>query len=273
MEHAPAPWPDAEPDPQPGFRAGFEAEGFRLLGAEVLVRPAGAELARLAAGYAPDDRRQFVANGQRPAQVLASPDGTAFVRLGWFWSMRWAEVTTVLADGGLVTTAADWGGDPAWPRTIRRWYSRTTDRRREQVLWAAPSRSARVVDGDADRIWAEHRAHVRDVAGPDADLPPHVDLASAVAVHDAAQECRIRMAGRAQVLSWLAGLLVAVGLVSTVPALTLAQRGPSWQAGVALVLVGYVVWNAVQKQVWLRARHWRRLCPRLRAPLPASVPG
>jgi hypothetical protein len=254
------------------LRAGFEAAGFRLLGAAVLVRPTGAEVRRLAAGYAPGDREEFRTHAARPAQVLASPDGTAFVLLAWFWSMPWAEVTTVLPDGGLVTTQADWGADPAWPRNVRRWYAATTDRRREQLLWAAPSRSVRVVDGDADRLWAVHRDHVREVAGRTDDVPPHRDLASAVALHDAAQACRQRLAARAQVVAWVAGLLVAVGLVAPASAFSLAQGGPSWQVGVILVLSGWVVWNTVQKHAWLRARHWRWLRRRLRAPLPASVP-
>lgn len=264
------PWPDAEPDPQPELRAGFEALGFRVLGAAMRVFPTEAQLERLAAGYVKVDRELFREWGGRPYQVLAAPDGTAFVRLGWFWSGRYAEFSTVLPDGRLVTTLTDWGVDPAWPRQIRRWYAATTDRHSEQHLWCAPSASARVVDGSAADLWSAHRAQVADVQGGAAPSWHH-GLVDALALYDAAQSSRNRSARRARLLAGLLGFLVALVPVVALSAVLL----PGFAASVVLGLVGWVVCVVAQKQLWLRARHWLWLHPRFIAPVPqpAAVGG
>lgn len=263
FQHAPAPWPPAEPDPQPELRAGFEALGFRVLGAAMRVFPTDAQFERLAAGYVQGDRELFREWGGRPYQVLAAPDGTAFVRLAWFWTGRYAEVSTVLPDGRLVTTSTDWGIDPAWPRQIRRWYAATTDRHREQQLWGSPSCSAKVVDGTPGDVWSAHRAQVADVQGGAAPSWHH-RLVDALALYDAAQASRNRSARRVRLLAGLFGFLVALVPVVALAAVLL----PGFGASVVLGLVGYVVCVVAQKQLWLRARHLLWLHPRFIAPVP-----
>lgn len=198
--------------------------------------------------------------------MLAAPDETAFVRLAWFWAGRYAEMSTVLPDGRLVTTSTDWGIDPAWPRQIRRWYAATTDRHREQSLWLSPSCSARIVDGPAAELWSAHRAHVVDLSGDGAAPSGHRTLEDAIAVYDAGQTSRMRSNARAQRLSQLAGFLVACALL--VP-LTVMLR-PGFATSVAMIGAGWLLWVVVQKQLWLRARHWRWLRPRFRAPVPQA---
>ena len=264
FQTAPAPWPPDEVDPQPDLRAGLEAAGFRLLGAAVRVLPTDAEVAAMAADYTPAERAQFL-RGDRPAQVLAAPDGTAFVRLDWFWSGTYAEMSTVLPGGGVVTTALDWGVDPAWPRVLSKRYAATTDRRREQVLWWASSRSLRIVDGDAADLWAAHQEHVADVHRGAGALPAHARLEDAVAMHDAAQACRMRAAGRSRLLAAAASLLAGAVLLVVLQAVLRPTLGWALLLGVpATVLV-----LAVHQPLWLRLRHWRRLHPVLRVRPPA----
>ena len=264
FHHTPGPWPAEEPEPQAEFHAGFEDLGFRLLGAAMRVEPTDAQVAQLAAGYAQDDREQFLAWAGRPNQVLAAPDGTAFVRLGWFWSGDYAEVVTVLPDGTMVTTTAEWGIDPAWPKQIRRWYAATTDRLREQELWSSPSSSSKVVAGTAADLWSAHRAHVLRFRGGEKPVTAHDQLPDAIAVFDATQACRQRSAGRAT----LVAAIVSFVLVATYLLVMNIAFRPSNVGHVLLVASGVVLVVVTQKQLWLRFRHWRWLRPRFRAPVP-----
>jgi hypothetical protein len=259
FQTAPAPWPVDEPDPQPDVRAGLEAAGFRLLGAAVRVLPTDAQVAAIAADYTPADGEELL-RGDRPAQVMAAPDGSAFVRLAWFWSGTYAEMTTVLPGGGVVTTAIDWGVDPAWPRVLRKRYAATTDSRREQVLWWASSTSLRIVRGDATELWDAHRAHVADVHPETAHLPAHARLEDAVATYDAAQACRMRAAGRSRLLAAAASLLAGAVLLVVLQVVLRPTLGWALLLGVPATVLAL----AVHQPLWLRLRHWRRLHPVLR---------
>jgi hypothetical protein len=265
FQTAPAPWPPDEVDPQPDLRAGLEAHGFRLLGAAVRVLPTDAEVTAIAADYTPADRDQLL-RGDRPAQVMAAPDGTAFVRLAWFWSGTYAELSTVLPCGRVVTTALDWGVDPAWPRVLRKRYDATTDRRREQVLWWASSRSLRIVDGDAAALWDAHREHVADVHRDAAALPVHARLEDAVATYDAAQACRMRAAGRSRLLAAAASLLAGAVLLIALQVVLRPTLGWALLLGVPATILAL----AVHQPLWLRLRHWRRLHPLLRVRPPVA---
>ena len=261
---APAPWPSAEPDPQPEVRAGLEEAGFRLLGAAVRVLPTDAQVAALAAGYAPADGAELL-RGDRPAQVMAAPDGSAFVRMAWFWSGTYAEMSTVLPSGRVVTTALDWGVDPAWPRASSRRYAATTDSRREQVLWWAPSASLRIVRGGAAELWDAHREHVAEAHRDAAALPVHARLEDALAMYDAAQDCRMRAAGRSRLLAATASLLAGAVLLVVLQVVLRPTLGWALLLGVPATVLAL----AVHQPLWLRLRHWRRLHPVLRVGPPA----
>jgi hypothetical protein len=244
------------------LRAGLEALGFRLLGAAVRVLPTDADAVALAAKYEPADGEAML-RGDRLAQVMVAPDGTAFVRMAWFWAGTYAEVSTVLPDGRVVTTALDWGIDPAWPRRMRRQFEATTDRRREQELWWAPSTSLRLVEGGAAELWAAHRAHVAAVHGA-AAVPVHARLADAVGVYDAAQACRMRAVVRSSRLAAVVALVIgAVLLVASHAILR-----PTFGWGLLLGMPATLLVLAVFQPLWLRCRHRRWLYPVLRAPVP-----
>jgi hypothetical protein len=265
---APAPWPAVEPDPQPDVRRGLEEAGFRLLGAAVRVLPTDAQVAALAADYAPADGAELLRN-DGPAQVMAAPDGSAFVRMAWFWSGTYAEMSTVLPSGRVVTTAIDWGVDPAWPRALSRRYAATTDSRREQVLWWAPSASLRIVRGGAAELWEAHRGHVAQVHRDGVALPAHARLEDAVVMYDAAQACRMRSAARSRLLAVVTSLLAGVVLMVLLVALQVLLRPPAGWALLLAVPPALLV-LVLHQPVWLRLRHWRRLHPVLRAPVPGG---
>jgi hypothetical protein len=264
----PMPWPATEADPQPDVRAGLEEAGFRLLGAQVRVLPTDAQVAALAADYTPADGAELLRN-DGPAQVMAAPDGSAFVRMAWFWSGTYAEMSTVRPCGRVVTTALDWGVDPAWPRALRRSYTASTDSRREQVLWWAPSASLRIVRGGAAELWAAHRQHVAEVHQDADPLPVHARLEDAVVMYDAAQACRTRSAARSRLLAVGAALLVGVVLMALVAMLQVVLRpAPGWALLLAVPPALAVL--LLHRPLWLRLRHWRRLHPLLRVPVPSA---
>lgn len=109
------PWPDTEPDAQPGIRAELEALGFALLGGCFIVGPGRDEILRIADSYLPEMRPQAREWLDRPGQVFGSPDRSAFVKVVWFFGCPYAEFSTVLHDGRLVQTEVAWGADPWWP--------------------------------------------------------------------------------------------------------------------------------------------------------------
>jgi hypothetical protein len=177
-------------------------------------------------------------------------------------------MSTVLPGGGVVTTALDWGVDPAWPRALSRGYAATTDSRREQLLWWAPSVSLRIVRGDAAELWDAHREHVAEVHRDAGPLPVHARLEDAVAVYDAAQACRMKSAARSRLLAVVASLLAGAVLMVLLGALQVVLRPPAGWALLLAVPPALLV-LALHRPLWLRLRHWARLHPVLRVRPPA----
>ena len=101
-------------------------EGFRLLGGCAASTEAGL---RAVAGHRSLVRtgprgRSSPGRGGAPGQVLAAPDGTAFVLLAWLWDCRYATFTTV-ARRRHRAADADASGAPI-PCGRRRWRGSTT---------------------------------------------------------------------------------------------------------------------------------------------------
>ncbi|MGD8200792.1 hypothetical protein ACQE98_09025 [Ornithinimicrobium sp. W1679] len=264
LESAAAPWPEDEPDPQPQLRAGLEALGFRLLGAQVLTDPEA--VVTLAEDYPADQGAELIEHGVRPAQVLRAPDGSAFARLAWFWSGTYGELTTVLVDGDVVTTVTDWNVDPPWPSAVAASYDRTTDRRQEQEQYFAQSRSVRIVDGDAAALWAEHERHVASLAPLRTLVPRHTSLQDAVAVYTYAQQARERRNLRSRLMAlalWAVLLLGAWLVLDLATPLNLAAK-------LLVVVVLAVGVGVVHPYVWVRLRHRPGPGPRHGAPVPSG---
>ncbi len=152
------------PELFPHLRQGFEALGFRRVGAVVEDLPPEG-LDALVEGF--DSRTEA---GYRtwtgvPSTALVSPDGATLALIGWFWDTPLVELTSILADGRPVSTRSPWQVDPPWPVAIQR-YWKYTDRRSEQLYDAMPGRSIEIADGlDPADLRAAHDEHLVRVGG------------------------------------------------------------------------------------------------------------
>lgn len=265
FEYVAVPWPAHVEDPQPGLRRSLEAAGFTLLGGCALTDAGRRSVGTIAASYGGEHAGTFARRAAEPSQVLASPDGTAFVVLAWLWECRYATFTTVLADGRLLQTSVDWEADPVWPQALAAHYHRTTDRHTEQLVLATDL-GTRIVAGGVEEAWEQHRARVAAAPGP---VPDHTSLTDLVRICTAESAARSTWVRRVQVASGLLTFLVL--LVPYVAASRLLGHQP-WWIDAALIGVFAGLFVILNTRVWLRVRRWRRLRPAFRAPVPSGAP-
>jgi hypothetical protein len=262
FDYVAVPWPADAPDPQPAVRQELEDRGFRLLGGCALAAPGLAAVERMAGAYDQAVGDEFARQARLPSQVLAAPDGSAFVQLAWLFGCRYAVFSTVLADGRLLQTCLDWEADPAWPRALARHY-RTTDRRTEQLVLAT-DRDATVVEGGAGRAWETHRERVAD---PGLQMREHARLEDFVGLYAAESRARSTWNRRVRVVSFLIAFLVVL-----VPfqVFTVVVGSQPWWVDAAAVGVAGVLAVWLYLVVWLRVRTVRWLRPPFLAPAPAG---
>lgn len=259
FNYVPVPWPVGAPDPQPAPRAELEDLGFRVLGGCALDDDGLREVEKMARAYG-ERADEFARWAAVPGQVLAAPDATAYAHLSWLWDCRFAVLTTVLADGSLVQTAAEWGSAPLVPDALAR-HQDSLDRITEQLTMTTDPH-ARVVPGPLVDVWEAHRSRL---PRPAVGVPAHSALEDFVAVYVAESRSRGRWGLRMQVVAML--IAVAVVLVPYLAAGLVLGAQPWWVD--VLLLAGAVVaaWM-VFVPVWLRSRRWRALRPAFRAPVP-----
>ena len=212
---------DARPTPFPEVVAGFEALGFGVVGRIGRRRPE--DLWREAAAYPKERRLEYCEQRAVPSVVLASPDGSAFVVVAWWWGMPDVRIRTALDDGSVVETLRAWDRDPVWP-SGRRAIHRHGDLREEQLMFNVPDggRVVTLAGGTATDLWEAHRRSVlrvsdertgRPVAHSDVDSA--VDLSNRLARHQVA--CRRNVIRRSLLWPVLAAALVVVVAAWTSP--------------------------------------------------------
>ncbi len=260
FDYVAVPWPEGAPDPQPELRGELADLGFRLLGGCALTDRGHREVARTARSYG-DRAEEFAQWAALPGQVFAAPDASAFAQLGWLWDCRYACFSTVLADGRILQTMTAWGSDPLWPTQLARHQART-DRLTEQLVLAT-DRDARVVEG-VRGAWDDHRDRLSAEGGA---VPTHERLGDFVALWTAESRVRSRWTGRTR---WLAGMVAF--LVVGVPflAVSLALGPQPWWVDATVVLSAAALVLLLYVRIWVRARRWRWLRPRFRAPVPGT---
>jgi hypothetical protein len=261
FEYVAAPWRADAADPQPEMRTALEAEGFRLLGGCALTEAGVRTVAAIAPSYGPDHGKEFARWGAEPGQVLAAPDGTAFVLLAWLWDCRYATFTTVLDDGTVLQTLTEWGADPVWPTALAGQYE-ISDRRTEQLVLAT-DQHARVVEGGVERAWRAHGERLLPHAG---SIPDHVALEDFVAIWAAESRARATWSRRVQLVAGLITFLMLL-VPFLAASLLLAQ---SWWVQMGLVVAASLLFPWSFRRVWLRVRRWRGLRPPFRGPVPGT---
>jgi hypothetical protein len=216
----------------------------------------------MAGSYGPERAAEFRRWAAQPGQVLAAPDGTAFVHLAWLWDCRYATFTTVLADGALVQTLHAWGADPVWPMRLAARYA-ATDRLTEQLVMATDP-DAEVVEGGIAEVCAAHRRRVSAAGVPVTD---HSSAADFVAVYEGESRVRSAWGRRMQVAAAVLGFLVVL-----VPflAVSVALGQAPWWVDLTVLFVAGLAFREVFLRLWVRARRWRWLRPSFCAPLPGT---
>lgn len=247
------------PELFPPVAEALEGIGFERAGAVVEDLPPGG-LDDLVEGYEPD----AVAGLRRwtgvPSTALASPDGTTFALIGWFWDTPVIELTSILADGRPVSTRSPWQVDPPWPVAIQR-YWKFTDRRTEQLHDDLPGRSIQIVDSvDPADLWAAHRGHLARVGG----FPTPITVESYCSMRNVAHDVLWRNTSRMNRVA--TGLMLAAAVVAFVLALVIDVVTDAWWLGLAIGLLVLVLLVPVATRLAWAVRHLRRL--RLPYPLP-----
>lgn len=263
FDYIATPWPPDAPDPQPQLRAELEDVGFRVLGGCSLAPGSLRAVDTIARQYG-ERADEFVQWAAVPGQVLASPDGTTFAHLAWLWDCRYATLTTVLADGSLVQTTADWEGQPPRPTALPD-HVGTLDPSTEQLSMTSDPHTE-IVPGTGHDLWAAHRARL-DRLSP-TDVPTHSDLGDFVAVYAAESRARSRWSGRLQVV----GFLLAFGTV-LLPFLAVSWfLGPRpWWVDASTVVAAGLVTLSLFRRYWLRARRSPGLRSDVRVPVPGTT--
>jgi len=215
--------------------------------------------------YDDETNAYFLQHLERPAPVLATPDGTTLVEVSDMHGAPSVRVRSIMANGVLVETLLRWPAVPPWPRGMRRarWLA---DVDVEMTRQAARGRVVRVVEGGPTEILVHHFASVAQVAEDEGTEPVELTtMDEVVSVWNAA------LVHGQQVER--AGLLMA-GLL---------QMG-SLLLAVALVLVGWLVahawWSVALGLALVPAAWWAspivlvmyRRSGRLRPPFPWVVP-
>ncbi|MFC6242877.1 hypothetical protein ACFP55_15915 [Knoellia sp. GCM10027112] len=191
--------------------------------------------------YDDETNAYFLRNLERPAPVLATPDGTTLVEISDMHGAPSVRARSVLADGTLVETLLRWPEVPPWPRRMQKARG-LADVEVEMTRQAARGRVTKVVEGGPVEVLVSHFASVADVEedrGTEAVELTTMDEVVAV---------------------WNAALLHGQQVERANLMLTgLVQMG-AFLLGVALVLVGWLVldswWPAVAAVVLTAAVWW-----------------
>lgn len=141
----------------------LEGLGFAPVG-RVLLDVGLFEAKKIADDYLPEDHDAFLAHWDVPMPVLASPDGTAFADVSWWWGGPSVRIRTELTDGSMAETRRTWDNKPALPRLLR-FLWRRYDIEREMMRASVPprGRSTRIRSGpDVAALWEAHEEHVAD---------------------------------------------------------------------------------------------------------------
>jgi len=263
FDYVGAPWPPDAPDPQPQLRAELEEIGFQVLGGCGLTPGSGRAVDRLARQYG-ERADEFVRWAAVPGQVLASPDRTTFAHLAWLWDCRYGTLTTVLADGSLVQTTADWRIQPPRPTALPD-HVGALDPSTEQLSMTSDPHTV-IVSGTGQDLWAAHRARLDGVSST--GVPTHTDIGDFVAVYAAESRARSRWSRRLQAVAFL----LAFGTV-LLPFLAVNWLlGPqAWWVDASVVVAAGLLTLSLFRRYWLRARRAPRLRPHVRVPVPGTT--
>jgi hypothetical protein len=111
--------------------------------------------------YDDEARAYFLQQHERPAPVLATPDGTCLVEVSDMHGAPSVRARSVMTDGTLVETLLRWPTVPPWPRRLNRARALTTVDV-EMTRQAARGRIVSVVDTAPEEILLKHFAAVAD---------------------------------------------------------------------------------------------------------------
>ncbi|HSJ36304.1 MAG TPA: hypothetical protein VLB85_14750 [Acidimicrobiia bacterium] len=116
----------------------------------------------MAAGYGPEDAERFLEMATMPTPILASPDGTAFADVSWFWDSPSIRIRSLLEDGSLVETLRLWDHSPGLPQALQS-FRQNLELYREMTRASTPDRgrSIQVVpDAGPAEMWQAHQRHL-----------------------------------------------------------------------------------------------------------------
>lgn len=180
----------------PEVVAGFVDLGFQRVG-RLLGEPVDG-LEAVAAQYDSAARDRFLEMAPIPAPILASPDGTAFAEVSWFWESPSIRIRSLLEDGSLVETVRLWDHTLDLPQA--RASGQNFDRYREMTRSSSPDRGRSieaVADAGPAEMWQAHQRHLSWVAGRRNARPiRHASTDQAIAVTRAAFEHDYRVVAR-----------------------------------------------------------------------------
>lgn len=248
---------DATDDPDqrvayPEVVAGFVDLGFRQVG-RLHGEPVDG-LDAVAAQYAAAARDRFLEMAPIPAPILASPDGTAFAEVSWFWESPSIRIRSLLDDASLVETVRLWDHTPGLPRPVRP-SPQGLDLYREMTRSSSPDRGRSievVADAGPAEMWQAHLRHLSWVARRrDAQPIRHDSIDQAIALTRTAFEHDYRVVARTRNLmlaSFAAYSLAVVLLIFT-------ARFYGLLALVAVGAIGLLGYLPLSRWVTTRLRH------------------
>jgi hypothetical protein len=105
--------------------------------------------------YDAETNAYFLQQHERPAPVLATPDGTTLVEVSDMHGAPSVRCRSVLSDGTLVETLLRWPEVPPWPRRLEK-ARFLTNVEVEMTRQAARGRGVTVADGGPEEVLAQH---------------------------------------------------------------------------------------------------------------------
>ena len=132
-----------------------------------------------------------------PTPILASPDGTAFADVSWFWDSPSIRIRSLLEDGSLVETLRLWDHSPGLPQALQS-FRQNLELYREMTRASTPDRgrSIQVVpDAGPAEMWQAHQRHLTWMSGRRGSAPiGHDSMKQVLALTESAFDHENRVA-------------------------------------------------------------------------------